>query len=223
MESTSKGSLAMDRYPVFFEKTFLSEGYFQDSSQDKGNYYEGKLYGTICGITARNHFREFSVALDIYRTKKLELLKDYCMRFYAKKGYWNPLYEDIDDSSLAFKIWDFGVNAGVERAVKILQKVLITHYSYNIENDGVLGPTTLRCINEAYEKPENVNLKIKMVDGESNLYAYYVHYIEQHYRLLNKFWLFGKGWLRRLWDVFNQPPNKTKGLIFKPKNIEEID
>lgn len=212
----------MDRYPKFFEKTFLIEGYFQDNSRDKGNYYKGKLYGTICGITARDHFRDFTIALQLFDMKKFGLLKDYCMKFYAKKGYWNPLYNEIDDSSLAFKIWDFGVNAHPKTAVKILQRVLVRYYGFNIEDDGVFGPVTLKCVNEAfYEAPANIEPKVKRVEGESIIYAYYVHKVETYYRSLDRFIDFGTGWLRRLVEVFNGVPDKIRGMVARAKGYEK--
>ena len=211
----------MNRYPAFFEKTFLSEGYFQNNSKDKGNYFKGKLYGTICGITARDYYYHFSLAYELFRLEKYELLKDYCMKFYAKAGYWSSLYNEIDDSSLAFKLWDLGVNKGVVTAVKLLQKVLIQNYGYNLEMDGVFGQTTLRCTNEAtYQSPVKINAKVGKVARESILYAYYAFESEKRYRSLSTFWEFGKGWLLRLWYVFNGVPDKIEIETPEPKDYE---
>ncbi|MGH9404394.1 MAG: glycoside hydrolase family 108 protein [Terriglobia bacterium] len=50
--------------------------------------------------------------------------------------YWNPLYNKLDQS-IANKLFDAGVNMGVETAVKVFQG------SIDLQPDGKFGPETL--------------------------------------------------------------------------------
>jgi lysozyme family protein len=85
--------------------------------------------------------------------------------------YWAPL-DGLPDR-LRMKVFDTGVNTGIRRAVKILQKVI------GAGQDGVLGPRTLALA----------------VDSDEVLDKYCKAQAD-FYRSLNKpFFL--KGWLRR--------------------------
>ena len=197
----------MNRYPVFFEETFLNEGYFQKLPKDKGNWYKGKLYGTICGITARDHFKEFKIAYELYDMKCFESLKTYAMNFYKKKGYWKDGFNDIADSSLAFKLFDLGVNMGQMTAIKLLQKTLIKHYDIDIMPTGILTQETIQEANRAFLSPSNGKYSINYVEGESVLYACYIHEANKYYKSLKGFGRFGRTWLRRLFTTNNDAPN----------------
>ena len=210
----------MNRYPIFFEETFLNEGYFQAIPTDKGNWYQGKLYGTICGITARDYFKEFSIAYELYKSKKLELLKDYCMKFYHKKGFWLDGMNDIADSSLAFKMFDFGVNAGTKTAVKLLQKTLVQHYKSNIKTHGQLDSETIKETNRCFYLPPKDSSLIEFIEGESLLYSTYVHVLKHWYKKRETFWKFGKTWLRRLKGI--KDANDKIELIINSKPPEKI-
>ena len=196
-----------NRYPVFFEETFLNEGYFQKLPKDKGNWYKGKLYGTICGITARNHFKEFTTAKELYDLKAFESLKLYAMNFYRKKGYWKDGFNDIADSSLAFKLFDLGVNMGEKTSIKLLQKTLIKHYNIDIMPTGILTQETIQEANRAFLSPSNGKYSINYVEGESVLYACYIHEANKYYKSLKGFGRFGRTWIRRLFTTNNDTPN----------------
>lgn len=210
-----------NRYPVFFEEVFLNEGFFQDNPKDKGNYYNGKLYGTICGVTARDHFDEYLKLKKLFDLEKYELLKDSAMKFYAKKEYWIPQLNEISDSSLAFKIFDLRVNLGKKTAVKLLQKTLIKHFNSDIKPNGRLDSKTLQEANTAFLRPSNGKYAVEPVKRESVLYACYIHEVKRYYKSLNSFWKFGKGWMRRLAKILNKTPDKIDLAIEArpPENI----
>lgn len=215
----------IDRYPYFFEVTFLSEGYFQNIPEDKGNWYKGKLYGTICGVAAAYHFETYQKLKRLFDEKKYELLKDSAMRFYRKKGYWNDGFNEIADSSLAFKLFDLGVNMGRGTSIKLLQKTLNKHYDYvDVYPTGTLDTKTIERTNEAFLRPPNHKYKIEPIEGESQLYACYTYEAKKYYSSLKGFNKFGRSWLRRLKEIYNgvpdrvrlsieaRPPEKLKGL-----------
>ena len=75
-----------------------------------------------------------------------------------------------------YLVFDFAVNAGVQKAIQTLQKVL------GVKTDGVIGPVTLTAIKEA--DPEEL---IREFTEEK----------ENHYESLSTFETFGEGWMAR--------------------------
>lgn len=186
------------RLRLFIKKTFELEGEFQNNPSDLANWYKGQLYGTIYGITARNHFPYFIKVYEAYQKDK-DLALQYAMDFYRTSSYWNPLYDEIIDSSLAFKIWDFGVNASPRRAVKILQQCINEFGGYHLVVDGMFGPKTLYATNQI-SRPQEEGV-------ETDFYYNYVLNIIKFYKKLKLFNIFGRGWIRRANVVFNGAPN----------------
>jgi len=195
-----------NRYPIFFEQLFVNEGGFQNDPKDVGNYYQGKLYGTIYGIAAAYHIKEYLALKYLLDTGKPGLAKEYAMNFYEKRGYWNPLYNKIIDSSLAFKMFDLGVNLGYKKVVQLLQQCLNFHYDIILDDDGVFGKATLSAVNEAHLKAP-VRGNYKEIPGESLFYACFIGWIEQYYKTRKTWKDHGRGWIRRLKEIFNKTPN----------------
>ncbi len=96
--------------------------------------------------------------------------------------FWKRLRcDEIADENLALHVFDFAVNAGRGRAVKMLQKMLDTSV------DGIIGPHTLKCANEA--------------DGKSLTYCYKQERIRYYKRLVERkpeMEVFLKGWVNRV-------------------------
>lgn len=159
-----------------FNKLMENEGGFSNDKHDLGR-------ATIYGITSRDYPNDFN---DIYYLfthgqKNLALMR--ASSFY-KRNFWNPLYEEIPDSSLAFKLFDLSVNRGKKTAVKLLQQTLFFDFGQNLTVDGIFGLGTLGAI--------------KMVVNQDLLYQKFIERNEASYRKLTTFWRFGKGWLNRL-------------------------
>lgn len=74
----------------------------------------------------------------------------------AKAHYWDKLKADnINNQSIAEFLVDFAYNCGVSTAAKKIQGVL------GITADGVIGPGSLKSINEANQEQLFNNLKAK--------------------------------------------------------------
>ena len=71
-----------------------------------------------------------------------ELTQAQAIAYYSEH-YWKSLYSEIEDQSVANKLFDFGVLFGVGTAVQMMQGVL------KLTVDGVFGPATLAAVNEA--------------------------------------------------------------------------
>ena len=213
----------MDRQMIFLAKTFGEEGGFQDDPNDKGNYYHGKLYGTIWGITAANHFSTFQKCYTLYEAGKIEESKKVAVLFYRVAGYWNPLYDIIMDVSLAFRIWDFGVNAGVVTSVKYVQQTIYKYYYPKIKVDGIFGTHTVTNLNRFSNKMVRKHLKqSEIIPGETEFYTLYIRRLEKHYRSLKNFWRFGSGWLKRVRRVFNGLPDLYQPLDLDPRGFDYV-
>lgn len=205
-----------NRYPLFFDQLYKNEGIISHDPKDIGNYYQGKLYGTAYGIAAAYHIKEYLALKYLLDTGKPELAKQYAMNFYEKRGYWNPLYNEVIDSSLAFKLFDLGVNLGPETLVKLLQQCLNFHYDIILDDDGVFGQGTLLAVNEAHLKAP-VRGKYTKIPGESLFYACFIGWIEQYYKTRKTWKEHGKGWMNRLKHIFNKLPNLFFPVDAEPK------
>lgn len=180
----------MSRFDNFANVTFQHEAGYVDNPKDKGG-------PTNFGITqkvARAHG---------YMGLMQALPKSFANDIYGK-DYWNNLYDLISDIRLAFKLFDLGVNCGVNRAVKNLQQAISmirNEFALNgdsncgniiyITVDGIFGKDTLTAVNQC---PANI------------LYKKYCKVQEDFYRnLVDKDKtqkIFLNDWLNRLNKVY---------------------
>jgi lysozyme family protein len=65
------------------------------------------------------------------------------VREFYKRNFWMPVMQDVQNQELANWIFDKGVNMGVSRAYKLLQRAL------HVDQDGVIGPQTRAMLNAA--------------------------------------------------------------------------
>jgi len=94
-----------------------------------------------------------------------------------RKEYWDAVHGDKLPCGADYLAFDFAVNAGSFRCVKTIQRAL------NITADGVIGPVTLKAIQDTNAE-----------DFINNFSAAK----ESFYRGLTTFPTFGKGWLNRV-------------------------
>ena len=98
-----------------------------------------------------------------------------------KKGYWDKMKGDDLPGGLDLCVFDFGVNAGPNRAAKFLQKMIGTTV------DGGIGPNTLAKVEEYIRE-----------NGEHESVKKYQEMRQKYYEQLSTFDTFGKGWTRRV-------------------------
>jgi lysozyme family protein len=97
-----------------------------------------------------------------------------------KRDYWDAISGDRLPPQIATLVFDCAVNQGPKRAIKFMQTALGT------SADGVIGPRTLHAAYVA----DPAAFATRM-NAERAL----------HYASLSTFDVFGKGWMRRLFDV----------------------
>ena len=168
-----------DLFPAAVEITFQNEGVKADDPYDPGSK-------TIFGIASKYHKLIYQEIVSLYdgglKLKARQRAKDF-----FRANYWNEIYNYINDSTLAFKIFDFGVNAGKKRSVKYIQKTVNSLMpEKKLLVDGIFGNNTLIQINLIIHRPDD------------QPYQAYIKSLEKFYRTRSLFWRFGKGWLKRL-------------------------
>ena len=100
-----------------------------------------------------------------------------------KSEYWDKARCDDLPSGLDWAVFDWGVNAGMSRPVKALQRIV------GVKPDGGVGPKTLQAIGNFEPKV----LIEKLYDAR-----------QKFYESLTTYATFGKGWKRRNEETFEQ-------------------
>ena len=129
---------------------------------------------TNLGVTQR--VWEDYVGHPVDEAEMRSLTKEMVSPLYRKE-YWNAIGGDKLPCGADYLAFDFAVNAGAFRCIKTIQRAL------NITADGVIGPVTLKAIQEA-----NAEDFINSFSAAK----------ESFYRSLVNFPTFGKGWLNRV-------------------------
>ena len=93
-----------------------------------------------------------------------------------KTNYWDKIKGDDLPSGLDFAAFDWGVNSGTGRPVRVIQKYI------SAKQDGVIGPKSLALVAE---------------NDPANMIQYLYEQRQKFYERLKTFETFGKGWTRR--------------------------
>lgn len=117
----------------FLPKLLKLEGGYVNHPNDKGGC-------TNKGVTLpvfKNYFGETKNCNDLKNITEEQAEKIY------KQGYWDVCMADnIQCPQVAYLIVDWAVNSGTKTAIKGVQKIVGT------KPDGVMGPITLKAIND---------------------------------------------------------------------------
>jgi lysozyme family protein len=171
-----------------FELVMKSEGGFTDNDKDPGNWLsDGRKGCTNLGVTQKAW--EAFVGKQVTHEEMRALTHEDVKPFY-KKEYWDAIKGDSLSSGVDYLMFDFCVNGGASRAIKLAQSAV------GAEVDGHLGPITLSAINAM-----NPNVFIEKYSDAK----------EQFYKSLITFPTFGKGWLARLDRVENEAKDMING------------
>ena len=157
-------------YDEALRRVLASEGGYTNDLRDPGG-------ATNYGITIadyRMYVKPDADAADV-RAMSLESAK----AIYRSK-YWNAVRGDELPSGVDYTVFDFGVNSGVRRAIKYLQRAL------GVGMDGELGPATMAAI----EKADPAKLIVSVNDTR-------LAFLQS----LGTWSAFGKGWGSRVASV----------------------
>lgn len=157
-------------YDLSLKLLLLSEGGYTNHPSDPGG-------PTNWGITiydARAYWKHDATAADV-RAMPVSVAKDI-----YKAKYWDAM--DCDDllAGVDYAVFDYGVNSGISRSVKVLQRLVGT------STDGHMGPLTLAAAN-SHDSKKLVN---DICDER-------LHFLQG----LHTWSVFGRGWGRRVKEV----------------------
>lgn len=136
---------------------------------------------TMLGVTQRVY--EEWVGHPVTEKIMRSLTVDHVRALYKKK-YWDVVRGDDLPQGVDLCVFDFAVNAGPNRAVRYLQRMV------GANEDGIIGPKTLSLLSQ-YVRAK----------GRDYAVMEYQDRRRDYYRLLKTFPTFGKGWLNRVRDV----------------------
>ena len=129
----------MSTFDKAFEYTVLNEGGYGNDPDDSGGptnygisqaFLDAHLHDPICCVKAKDLTREGAKAI-------------------YQKYFWKLIHLDkLTDPTLAIKVFDFGVNAGANTGILLLQRAFNDIYpSKEIKEDGLMGPKTIDAVN----------------------------------------------------------------------------
>ena len=181
-----------------YNKTMRHEGGYVHDPDDAG----GETYK---GVARRYHQSWLGwILIDKYKSKpnfprSLDSdsdLQDHIKLFY-KQHFWDRFQGDgIQDQSIAGELFDTGVNMGIKRAVRFLQRSL-NYLNRNgrlypdMADDGVLGRGTLKCLN-FYLNRDNPELLLKIMNVLQG--QHYLNYMSKSPRQEK----YCRGWFSRV-------------------------
>lgn len=125
--------MARQTLPLALELCFGHEGGYSNAKTDSGGPTK---YG-ITHKTLAAHRGVKSVTADQVKALTLAEAEDI-----YRKGYWTQSGGDLLPVGLDYAAFDFGVNSGPARAVKVLQRLV------GVVEDGNAGPETLKAVED---------------------------------------------------------------------------
>lgn len=140
---------------------------------------------TNLGVTQRAW--EEWVGREVGEKEMRSLTPEKVTQFYKRK-YWDRVRGDELPEGLDYIVFDTAVNSGPGRAIKLLQECL------DVTVDGALGPKTMAAVQAA---------------GAQKLIAAYAKKRLDFLAALPTWDVFGKGWSRRVAEVFVSAENMT--------------
>ena len=162
--------MAKVNYDSSLARLLVHEGGYTNHPADPGG-------PTNFGITIYDYRQYVNAQATAADVKAMQV--DEAKRIYRAK-YWDAQRCDELPAGVDYAVFDYGVNSGIGRSKKVLQRVL------GVTADGALGPHTMRAA-EASD-PKTVIVAI----------------CDERLRFLKSLrtWpVFGKGWGRRVADV----------------------
>lgn len=141
--------MSQGNFNACFKFTIGAEGRYSNDRNDSGNWSGGEVgvgrfIGSCWGISAPVLIMWLGpidgkyVDAEFMRNLPIEVAKAIYLSLY-----WNSIKGDSLPAGVDITVWDFGVNAGVRRSVKMMQTIL------GVDVDGYIGPQTLGAAGSA--------------------------------------------------------------------------
>jgi len=151
--------------------TLSQEGGWSDHPADPGG-------ATMKGVTLKTYSEYLGRPAS---KQELRAIPDNHLENIYRKKYWDKVRGDDLPRGMDLCVFDFAVNSGPSRAIKILQALC------KAKPDGIIGPATLKAVNDWF------------IDAAPSISIDEYQHARQHYlEAIPTFSTFGKGWTRRV-------------------------
>jgi len=188
-------------FTIVLPWTLAHEGGWSNHPKDPGG-------ATMRGVTQRT-FSSYLSRKGMPSRSVRSITPEEILDIY-KAQYWDALRCDELPAGLDYAVFDFGVNSGVSRAAKFLQRIV------GARQDGIIGEQTLSKAQNgdaSYLVEALCNERMKFLRG------------------LKTWKTFGKGWTRRVMGEFNGTQTDDTGVIDRAmmlvnhtvNNVEEAE
>ncbi|RDE08443.1 glycoside hydrolase family 108 protein [Pelagibacterium lacus] len=166
--------MARDNFAASLEAVLKHEGGYADHPSDPGG-------ATNMGITRKTlaDWRRIVPWTSLPKSAVKALTKGEAGQIY-KARYWDAVRGDALPAGLDLAVFDFAVNSGPDRAIRMLQAIA------GVAVDGAIGPISLRAIE-----------RIGATAAINELCSQRLAFLQR----LSTWPVFGKGWGRRVADV----------------------
>jgi len=192
-------------FEKYQEKLFDHEGGYVDDPVDPGG-------ATNKGITLATFeaYAEEDLGIEPTLDNLKNLTNDQASIIY-KKRYWDSIKADeIKNGSIAYMLYDFNVNAGVNAAKELQQSLVDLNFKVSV--DGVIGDQTIEAVNKADAKTLFDKFKQRRLDFYQTLVDESVEkYKKEHPKATEDDLLqytkkkFEKGWKDRINSIVFEP------------------
>ena len=162
--------MAATSYDELLRRLLMHEGGYTNHPSDPGG-------PTNFGITIHDYRRYVKPGATAADVKAMQV--EEAKRIYRAK-YWDAQRCDELPAGVDYAVFDYGVNSGIGRSKKVLQRAV------GVTADGVIGPATMKAVLAA--------------DPKQTIMAI----CDERLRFLQRLrtWpVFGKGWSRRVKEV----------------------
>lgn len=123
----------------------------------------------------------FGIAKKFYPNEDIKNMTIPRATYLYYRDYWLPMnLKGFKNEGLVLQVFDFGINAGIRRSIKLLQRLV------GVIDDGFVGPITTKIIND---QDSDIVKKFK-----NRRRIYYMNLAAQKPKLE----VFLRGWLRRV-------------------------
>jgi lysozyme family protein len=122
--------MSASSYDEALHRLLAHEGGYTNDAADPG----GPTNFGITIVDYRKYVNGNATADDVRATTL-----DQARAIYRSK-YWDALRGDELPAGIDYALFDYGVNSGIARAAKVLQRIL------GIADDGIIGPVTLAAM-----------------------------------------------------------------------------
>jgi lysozyme family protein len=132
-------------FDTVFERTIGHEGQYSNDPRDPGGE-------TNWGISKRSHPNLIIKSLTREQAKDIYLYE-----------FWNIIEADTLPDSVAYQVFDFAVNSGIETAIRYFQRTL------NVADDGNFGSESKAAMKKMTEPDMIMNLNAERLEFMTKL------------------------------------------------------